>query len=161
MALINTVVLVGNLTRDAEIKYFNNGNAIVKFSIAQNRRKKQGDDWVDEAMYFDISFGGKGAEAVHKYLTKGKQVALQGELRQDRWEQDGQSRSKVFVSVNELQLLGGNAGGERSGPPSGNSGNYGNSSNSGSSSGRDSGNPAADSFGGNRNEERFEDDIPF
>lgn len=149
MALINSVVLVGNLTRDAEIKYFNNGNAIVKFSIAQNRRKKQGDAWVDEAMFFDVSFGNKGAEAVHKYLTKGKQVAIQGELRQDRWEQDGQSRSKVFVSAFELQLLGGNAGGERSGPPP--------------SGGRES-SPSGgsyDSFGGGRSEERFEDDIPF
>ena len=150
MALINSVVLVGNLTRDAEIKYFNNGNAIVKFSIAQNRRKKQGDAWVDEAMYFDINFGGKGAEAVHKYLTKGKQVAVQGELRQDRWEQDGQSRSKVFVSAFELQLLGGNAGGERSGPPAGPANRE--SSGQGGS---------YDSFGSSRSEERFEDDIPF
>lgn len=149
MALINSVVLVGNLTRDAEIKYFNNGNAIVKFTVAQNRRKKQGDAWVDEAMFFDVSFGNKGAEAVHKYLTKGKQVAVQGELRQDRWEQDGQSRSKVFVSAFELQLLGGNAGGERSGPPSG--------------GGRDAGQAGGgyDSFSGGRGEERFEDDIPF
>jgi len=152
MALINTVVLVGNLTRDAEIKYFNNGNAIVKFSIAQNRRKKQGEQWVDEAMFFDISFGGKGAEAVHKYLTKGKQVAIQGELRQDRWEQEGQSRSKVYVSAFELQLLGGNAGGERT------SGGY----NNGGSSGRES-SPSGgyDNFGGGRSEEHFEDDIPF
>jgi single-strand DNA-binding protein len=152
MALINSVVLVGHLTRDAEIKYFNNGNAIVKFSIAQNRRKKQGEAWVDEAMFFDVSFGGKGAESVHKYLTKGKQVAVQGELRQDRWEQDGQSRSKVFVSCFELQLLGSGSGGERtsaSGPSGGPS--------------RDSGNQGGgfDSFGGNRGEERFEDDIPF
>jgi single-strand DNA-binding protein len=156
MAMINSVVMVGNLTRDAEIKYFNNGNAIVKFSIAQNRRKKQGDAWVDEAMFFDISFGGKGAEAVHKYLTKGKQVAVQGELRQDRWEQDGQPRSKVFVSAFELQLLGGNAGGERSGPsgPSGQSG--------ASGPGRDSGGSGGyESFGGGRGDERFEDDIPF
>lgn len=152
MAMINSVVLVGHLTRDAEIKYFNNGNAIVKFSIAQNRRKKQGDAWVDEAMFFDVSFGGKGAEAVHKYLIKGKQVGVQGELRQDRWEQDGQARSKVFVSAFELQLLGGGAGGERSGPPSG-------------PSGRETSAPAGaggyDSFGGGRSEERFEDDIPF
>jgi single-strand DNA-binding protein len=149
MALINSVVLVGNLTRDAEIKYFNNGNAIVKFSIAQNRRKKQGDAWVEEPMFFDISFGNKGAESVHKYLTKGKQVAVQGELRQDRWEQDGQSRSKVYVSAFELQLLGGNAGGER--PASG--GNFSRESSQAGGS--------YDSFGGGRSEERFEDDIPF
>lgn len=113
MALINSVVLVGNLTRDAEIKYFNNGNAIVKGSIAQNRKKKQGDEWVDEAMFFDFSYGGKGAEAVHKYLTKGKMIGIQGELRQDRWEQDGQARSKVFVSAFEIQLLGGREGSQQ------------------------------------------------
>jgi single-strand DNA-binding protein len=110
MANINAVVIVGNLTRDAEIKFFNNGNAIVKGSIAQNRRKKQGDTWVDEAMFFDFAYGGKGAEAVHKYLTKGKMIGIQGELRQDRWEQDGQARSKVFVSAFEIQLLGGREG---------------------------------------------------
>jgi len=154
MALINSVVLVGNLTRDAEIRYFNNGNAIVKFSIAQNRRKKQGEQWVDEAMYFDISFGGKGAESVHKYLTKGKQVAVQGELRQDRWEQEGQSRSKVLVSAYELQLLGGGPGGERS---------TGSSYTSGQPASRDTGgqSPNEGSYGESRQDEHFEDDIPF
>lgn len=148
MALINSVVLVGNLTRDAEIRYFNNGNAIVKFSIAQNRRKKVGESWQDEAMFFDVSYGGKGAESVHKYLTKGKQVAIQGELRQERWEQEGQPRSKVLVAAYELQLLGGNASGER---PS-----Y------GGGQGRDSGAPAPESGydSGSRNDQ-FEDDIPF
>jgi single-strand DNA-binding protein len=94
------------MTRDAEIKYFNNGNAIVKFSIAQNKRKKQGDNWIDDPQFFDVSFGGKAAEAVHKFLIKGKQVGVQGELHQDRWEQDGQSRSKIYVKAHDIQLLG-------------------------------------------------------
>ena len=156
MALINTVVLVGHLTRDAEIRYFNNGNAIVKFSIAQNRRKKVGETWQDEAMFFDISFGGKGAEAVHKYLIKGKQVAVQGELRQDRWEKDGQKFSKVQVFVNNLQLLGSARGGtgEGRGPDSGSSSSY-----RPPEPTRPSGpqKPAADDF----DPHAYEDDIPF
>jgi single-strand DNA-binding protein len=109
---INTVAIIGNLTRDAEIKYFNNGNAIIKGSIALNRRKKQGDAYVDEAQFFDFSFGGKGAEAVHKYLTKGKQIGIQGELAQDRWEQDGQARSKIYIRAFTVQLLGSKEGGQ-------------------------------------------------
>lgn len=110
MALINSVVVVGNLTRDAEIRFTAGGTASVRFSIAQNRRKKQGEQWVDEAMYFDVSMMGKSAESVHKFLTKGKQVAVQGELRQDRWEQDGQARSKIYIFAFSLQLLGGTGG---------------------------------------------------
>jgi len=115
MALINSVVLVGNLTRDAEIRYTATGTASVRFSIAQNRRKKVGETWQDEAMYFDINMMGKSAEGVHKYLQKGKQIAVQGELRQDRWEQDGQPRSKVYIFASSLQLLGGSQGGYQGG----------------------------------------------
>ena len=107
MASINNVVLVGNLTRDAELKYTTGGTAVLKFSIAINRRSKNGDQWVDIASFFDIGMMGKSAEAVHKFLVKGKQVAIQGELRQNRWEQDGQPRSKVEVFAFGIQLLGG------------------------------------------------------
>ena len=86
---INVVVLVGRLTRDAELKYTKSGTAIVRFSLAVNRSRKQDDQWIDETSFFDIDFWGKGAEAVNRYLTKGQQVAVEGELRQDRWEQDG------------------------------------------------------------------------
>jgi len=103
---VNIVVLVGRLTRDAELKYTNSGQAICRFSIAVNRSKKQGDQWVDEASFFDVDYWGKGGEAVNQYLVKGKQVCVEGELRQDRWEQDGQNRSKVLVSASNVQLLG-------------------------------------------------------
>src|SRR3972149_6355542 len=110
MAGINHVVLVGNLTRDAELKFTNAGLAISKFSLAVNRRTKKGDTWQDEVAFFDAVFMGKGAEAVSQYLLKGKQVGIQGELRQNRWEQEGQKRSKVEIFVTNLQLLGGGRG---------------------------------------------------
>jgi len=111
MADVNHVVLVGRLTRDAELKYTGSGSAVSKFSLAINRRRKQGDQWVDEANFFDIVVWGKTAEALSKYLTKGKQVAVDGELRQSRWEQDGQSRSRVEIHANNIQLLGSSRGG--------------------------------------------------
>lgn len=104
---INHVVLVGRLTRDSELKYTNTGTAIGKFSIAVNRRKRSGDQWTEEVSYFDIVLWGKTAEAINQYLQKGKQIAVSGELRQNRWEQDGQNRSKVEVIANNVQLLGG------------------------------------------------------
>ena len=108
---VNIVVLVGRLTRDAELKYTNSGQPICRFSLAVNRSRKQGDQWVEEASFFDVDYWGKGGEAVNQYLVKGKQVAVEGELRQDRWEQDGQARSKVIISASNVQLLGGSAGG--------------------------------------------------
>lgn len=150
---INSVVMVGRLTRDAEIRYSGGGTAIVKFSLAQTHRRKSGDTWSDESHFFDVVMMGKGAEAVHKFLGKGKQVAIQGELRQNRWEQDGQPRSKVEVFAFNLQLLGGGPGG-----PGGNGGYQNSQSGSGQqdqSQGRDSFDPYA---GGS---EPFEDDVPF
>jgi single-strand DNA-binding protein len=115
MADINHVVLVGRLTRDAELKYTAGGQAVCKFSIAVNRRKKSGEQWVDEANFFDVVLWGRQGESVNQYLLKGKQVGVEGELRQDRWEQDGQNRSKVEIVANNLQLLGGNGPGSTGG----------------------------------------------
>lgn len=106
MSDINVVVLVGRLTRDSELKYTPSGYAICRFSIAVNRSKKQDEGWVDEPHYFDIEFYGKSAEGLSKYLLKGRQVAVQGELRQDRWEKDGQQRSKVVVVASTIRPLG-------------------------------------------------------
>jgi single-strand DNA-binding protein len=107
MADINQVVLVGRLTRDAELKYTNTGSAVSKFSLAINRRRKSGDQWVEEASFFNVVVWGRVAEALSPYLVKGKQVGVNGELRQSRWEQDGQPRSRVEVVANNIQLLGG------------------------------------------------------
>jgi single-strand DNA-binding protein len=118
MADVNHAILIGRLTRDAELKYTTGGFPVSNFSIAINRRRKNGDQWVDEVHYFSITLFGKTAESLKPYLVKGKQVAVDGELRQDRWEQDGQTRSKVYIAANNVQLLGGNNG------QSGTAGNY-------------------------------------
>jgi single-strand DNA-binding protein len=119
MADINHVVLVGRLTRDAELKFTNAGLAISKFSLAVNRRAKKGDTWQEETDFFDAVWMGKGAEAVSQYLLKGKQVGIQGELRQNRWEQEGQKRSRVEIFVTSLQLLGGGRAQAAVEPPTG------------------------------------------
>jgi len=103
---LNVVALVGRLTRDSELRYSNGGMAICHFSLAVNRRKRSGDNkWEDEAHFFDCAMFGKSAESLNQYLEKGRQVSIVGELRQNRWEQDGQSRSRVEIAVNSLQLL--------------------------------------------------------
>jgi single-strand DNA-binding protein len=118
---INMVVLVGRLTRDPEMRYTSTGLALCRFSLAVNRKKRSGDNWVDEVSFVDISIWGRQAEALNNYLNKGKQVAVQGELRQSRWEQDGQKRSRIEVVANNVQLLGdpsSQSGGARPAQPS-------------------------------------------
>jgi len=153
MADVNHVVLIGRLTRDAELKYTAGGQAVCKFSIAVNRRKKNGDQWEDEANFFDIVLWGKQGESLQSYLVKGKMIGVDGELRQDRWQQDGQNRSKVEIIANYIQLLGGGGGGGSSG--GGDRQNYNNSSNNNS---QESQNYASPSSG---KDDGFTDDIPF
>jgi single-strand DNA-binding protein len=152
MADINHVVLVGRLTRDAELKYTANGQAVCKFSVAVNRRRKSGDQWVDEANFFDVVLWGRQGEALNQYLVKGKVVGVDGELRQDRWEQDGQNRSRVEIVAANIQLLGGGA-------PSGSGGGYAERRGDayGDRPGRDTA-PLAPPQGGG---DGFTDDIPF
>ncbi len=120
---INIVSVVGRLTRDAELKYTNSGLAVCKFSLAVNRRKKSGDEWVDEVSYFDMVLWGKLGEAIQQHMTKGKQLAVSGHLTQNRWEQDGKNHSRVEIVVDNIQLLGGGgAAGSGSGNTGGNQG---------------------------------------
>lgn len=146
MADINSVVLVGRLTRNAELKYTNTGMAISKISLAINRRWKKDDQWVDEVNYFDVTIWGKTAESLQPYLLKGKQIGVEGELRQSRWEQDGKTHSKVEINANNVQLLGGGGKGE------GMSQAY-KAPETFTNNAPDSGNPPAT--------DEFEDDIPF
>ncbi len=112
MADVNHVILIGRLTRDAELKYTSGGMAVCKFAIAVNRRKKSGEQWIEEASFFDIVLWGRSGETLNQYLVKGKQIAVEGELHQNRWEQDGQARSKIEIMASNVQLLGGNSGGQ-------------------------------------------------
>lgn len=102
---INSVVLVGRITRDCELKYTQGGTAVAKGSVAVNRYGGKDND--EEVSFIDFAIWGKVAEAIGAYLTKGRQICINGELRQDRWVQDGQSRSRVEVVAKDVQLLGG------------------------------------------------------
>lgn len=108
---INTGTLVGRLVRDGELAYTNSGTAMLKISIASNKRRKIGDNWEDEAHYFDATLWAKRAEALANYMIKGQQVAVEFSLKQERWEKDGQKRSKVTLDVSNIQLLGGKPSG--------------------------------------------------
>jgi single-strand DNA-binding protein len=152
---INSVVLVGRLVRDAELRYTNAGTAVCKFSLAVNRRKRTGDTWDDEVSFFDIVLWGKQGEAVSRYLEKGKQVSVAGELRQNRWEQDGQTRSKVEVVALNVQLLGGAPGGSSSGQGGGRSPS---AQRQGNGPGQGNGGAQDFPYSG---PEQFDDDIPF
>lgn len=170
MADINQVSLVGRLTRDAELKYSNGGMAICEFSLAINSRRKQGEQWVDEANFFDITVFGRQGEAIQQYLTKGKQVGIEGRLKQDRWQnQEGQNRSKVGIIANNVMLLGGrDGGGDGSGGGSGSygggqssgSGGYGGGQPSGGRGPAPSGGQSGSGNGGYGGDD-FPDDIPF
>ena len=123
MTDLNHVVLIGRLTRDLGIDekdfgYVGNGMARANVSIAVNRSKKNGDQWIDEVSYFDITIWGKTAENLKPYLIKGKQVCIEGHLKQERWEHEGQKRSKISIVADNVQLLGGKSdGGQSSGAP--------------------------------------------
>ena len=102
---INTVTLAGRLTRDAELRYTKGGTAVLSMAIAVNRTSKDGGKYVDVPSFFDLVLFGKLGEVLSEHLTKGKPVVVSGELEQQRWEKDGQSRSKVVIIVNELQMF--------------------------------------------------------
>ena len=114
MTDINNVTLVGRLTKDADIRYTTSGASVLNFSVAVNESRKQGEKWVEEASFFDVTLFGKMGESVHQYMTKGKQVAISGRLQQQRWQKDGQNYSRIAVIANYVQLFGGVRDGGRS-----------------------------------------------
>jgi single-strand DNA-binding protein len=125
MASFNRVILVGNLTRDPELRYIPSGTAVSDIGLAVNDRVKRGDQWVDEATFVDITLWGRTAEIANEYLSKGSPVLIEGRLKLDRWEKDGQKHSKLKVIGERLQMLGareGGGGGGRGGSRSGGAG---------------------------------------
>ena len=105
---MNHFAAVGRLTADAKLAYTTNGSAILNFSIAVNRSKKQGDQWVDDASFFTCKAFGKMAEAVNPYFKKGQQIAIEGYMKQERWEdQEGVHQSRVVLCADNVQLVGG------------------------------------------------------
>ena len=110
MTDLNHVIEIGRLTRDIgerDFCYTTGGTARLNLSIAVNRSVKKNGAWTDSVSYFDVTVWGKTAENIKQYLTKGKQIAVEGYLDQQRWEKDGQKYSKVCIIADNVQLLGG------------------------------------------------------
>ncbi len=110
MASFNRVILVGNLTRDPELRYIPSGTAVSDIGLAVNDRVKKGDQWVDEVTFVDVTLWGRTAEIANEYLSKGSPVLIEGRLKLDRWEKDGQKHSKLRVTADKLQMLGSKEG---------------------------------------------------
>ncbi len=150
MASFNRVVLMGNVTRDIELKYLQSGTAVTEIGMAMNdRRKTQSGEWIDEPVFVDVTLWGRTAEIASEYLTKGAPVFIEGRLKYDTWEADGQKRSKLRVVGERMQLIG--PRGER---PRGGSGGGGYNES-------DFSEPATAGAGSGGGSEPPQDDIPF
>jgi len=117
MASYNRVILVGNLTRDPEVRYIPNGTAVSDIGLAvNNRRKTPAGEWVDEPVFVDVTLWGRNAEVASEFLTKGSPLLIEGHLRLDTWEgRDGQKQSKLRVTCDRMQMLGSRAAGAEGG----------------------------------------------
>ncbi len=112
MASHNRVIILGNLTRDVEVRYLQSGMAVADIGVAVNdRRKNQQGEWVEETTFVDVTLWGRTAEVASEYLNKGSQIFIEGRLKYDTWEKDGQKRSKLSVVCEKMQMVGGKGGG--------------------------------------------------
>ncbi len=112
MASFNRVILMGNITRDIDLRYLQSGKAVTEVGLAVNdRRKNQQGDWVDEVTFVDVTLWGRTAEVAGEYLSKGSPVMIEGRLKLDTWETDGQKRSKLRVVGEKMVMVGGRSGG--------------------------------------------------
>jgi len=113
MASYNRVILLGNLTRDPEVRYIQTGTAVCDLGLAVNdRRKNANGEWVEETTFVDVTLWGRTAEVAGEYLSKGSPVLIEGRLKFDTWETtDGQKRSKLRVVGERMQFLGARGGG--------------------------------------------------
>jgi single-strand DNA-binding protein len=111
---INTVLLVGRLTRDPELRTLPSGMSVCGLGIASNESFTSNGERQERANFVDVTVWGKQAENCAQYLSKGRQVAIRGSLRYQAWEKDGQKRSKLEVNAQEVQFLGDGSGARRS-----------------------------------------------
>ena len=148
MASFNRVILLGNITRDIEIKYLQSGTAVSDVGLAVNDRRKdaQTGQWIEETTFVDVVMWGRTAEIAGEYLSKGSPILIEGRLKLDTWEKEGQKHSKIRVVCEKMQMLGSKGGGGGGGG----GGSRGQSGNSGSSQSYDEGDygePASHSSG--------------
>ncbi len=112
MASYNRVILVGNLTRDPELRYIPSGTAVTDIGLAvSDKRKNANGEWVEEVNFINVTLWARTAEVASEYLSKGSSVLIEGRLKFDQWEKDGQKMSKLKVVADRMQMLGGRSGG--------------------------------------------------
>jgi single-strand DNA-binding protein len=118
MASFNKVILVGNVTRDPELRYIASGTAVTDIGLAVNDRRKDGKtgEWIEETTFVDVTLWGRTAEIAGEYVTKGSPLLIEGRLKLDTWEKDGKKNSKLRVVGERMQLLGGRGEGSRGAP---------------------------------------------
>lgn len=104
---LNKVVLIGRLTKDAELKKMDSGSARMDFSVAFTTTKKGAEGYQDESNFVNLSLWGKVAEAICPRMVKGQQVAIEGKLKQERWEREGQKHYELRIIPSSVQLIGG------------------------------------------------------
>jgi single-strand DNA-binding protein len=110
--------LVGNLTRDPELRYIPSGTAVCEVGLAVNdRRKGANGEWIEETTFVDVTLWARTAEVASEYLSKGSSVLIEGRLKYDAWEKEGKKFSKLRVVGEKMQMLGGKGGGGGSGGP--------------------------------------------
>lgn len=103
---MNSVNLIGNLTRDVELKYTPGGTAVANISIAVNKVYTKDGEKHEEVSYFDVVVWAKSAQTCGQYISKGSKIAVTGELKQERWEEDGgNKRSRVKITANRVEFL--------------------------------------------------------
>jgi single-strand DNA-binding protein len=103
--MYNRIILIGNLTRDPEIRYTPTGVAVATVPIAVNSRYRQGEELKEETLFIDAVVFGKQAETCTQYLNKGRMVLVEGRLRERRWEYEGQKRNKFEVIASNIKFL--------------------------------------------------------
>lgn len=117
MAGVNKVILIGNVTRDPELRYTPKGRGVLDLGLAVNRKYRVEEELREEVVFVDITFWGQQAETISKYVTKGKSIYIEGRLRLDQWDDktSGQKRSQLRVEGENFQFLGGPGGGSGGG----------------------------------------------
>lgn len=119
---MNLAIMIGNLTRDPEMRYTPSGTPVATLGLASNRRFKQGDELKEEVTFIDVVVFGKMAESVGQYKRKGDKICVTGRLQQNRWEtEDGQKRSKHQIVATSVEFIGPRkeGGGDPNDPESG------------------------------------------
>ena len=162
MASLNKVMLIGNLTRDPELRYTPGGAAVCEFGLACNRKWKGGDGQMQEEVFFgDVTAWGKMGENIAEYMSKGRPIFVEGYLKLDQWEKDGEKRSKVKIVALNVQFLG-SGGGEGGGGGGGGQRSAGTTGRSAGGTTQRGGGDTVSRGGDERPDDDFNmDDVPF